>query len=144
MKAQAVIADLARRGIRLIPNPPKLTVQGASRLTHEDRKLIRQLKAEILAALRSEAADTLAILHRLKGFTVPAGRVRAARAIMERLRPLLTASELDPAQALAALQTAEAELTVLGGIPNRKLSEVVAIVATFFPDARLVAVRKPP
>jgi hypothetical protein len=49
--AQALIDDLTRRGIRLIPEPPNLTVESKSKLTDADRALIRAHKAELLAAL---------------------------------------------------------------------------------------------
>ena len=44
----AMIQSFADRGIELIPNPPKLTVLGADRLTDEDRQLIRANKPELL------------------------------------------------------------------------------------------------
>jgi hypothetical protein len=55
MDAQALITDFKRRGIKLIPNPPKLTVAPASKLTDSDRAAIRAAKAELLKLL--EAAD---------------------------------------------------------------------------------------
>jgi len=51
MDAQALIANLSRRGIRLIPNPPKLSVEPASKLTDQDREAIRTAKPELLALL---------------------------------------------------------------------------------------------
>lgn len=54
MNAEALIVDFRRRGIRLIPNPPKLSVEPASKLTDEDRKAIRQHKAAILARLAAQ------------------------------------------------------------------------------------------
>lgn len=51
MTAEALVESLSARGIRLIPNPPKLTAEPASRLTDADRVLIRAHKSELLAAL---------------------------------------------------------------------------------------------
>jgi hypothetical protein len=59
MDAVALLSDFRSRGIRLIPNPPRLTVGPASRLTDAAREAIRAAKAELLAAL---AADRIAAL----------------------------------------------------------------------------------
>src|ERR1700730_17092501 len=51
MDARALIEDFSRRGIRLIPNPPRLTVEPASRLSDADRAAIRASKPELLRIL---------------------------------------------------------------------------------------------
>jgi hypothetical protein len=51
MNVETLMADLSRRGIRLEPEPDGLIVEPASKLTDTDRALIRQHKAEILAAI---------------------------------------------------------------------------------------------
>jgi hypothetical protein len=51
MNVEAIIADLTQRGIRLIPDPPKLGVEPASKLTDADRKAIRAHKSELLTVL---------------------------------------------------------------------------------------------
>jgi hypothetical protein len=51
MNAAYLIADLQARGIRLIPNPPKLAVEPASKLTDDDCAAIRAHKAELLRLL---------------------------------------------------------------------------------------------
>jgi len=51
MNAQTIITGLAQRGIRLIPNPPKLSVEPASKLTDADRRIIHDRKAELLEFL---------------------------------------------------------------------------------------------
>ncbi|MGO9268250.1 MAG: hypothetical protein ACLQBA_25750 [Candidatus Binataceae bacterium] len=62
MDAQALVIDFDRRGIRLIPNPPKLTVKPSAKLTDEDRAAIRTNKAELLAlALARDEAETARI-----------------------------------------------------------------------------------
>jgi len=56
MTAESLIADFRIRGIKLIPNPPKLVVKRADRLTDTDRELNRAHKDELLAALKAEQA----------------------------------------------------------------------------------------
>lgn len=48
MTAEALITAFFARGIRFIANPPKLTVEPASRLTEADRELIRAHKPALL------------------------------------------------------------------------------------------------
>ena len=139
MDAQALVRDFTSRGIKLIPNGSKLTVQPASRLTNEDRDAIRQHKLALLAWAVADQA--LALLNRLKTYTLPAGRMEAARAIADRLRPLLAAPELDPAAALAALTVVEAELTALGGALDPELSDAIGLVNGAFPGAGLIEIR---
>jgi hypothetical protein len=86
------------------------------------------------------ASEALAILKHLKGYTLPEGRIPAARAISERLRPLLAGPELDPTEALATLRTAEGELTALGAIPDPELANAVSLVTAAFPGAGLIEV----
>jgi hypothetical protein len=51
MDAHALLSDFRSRGIALIPNGEKLTVEPASRLTDADRAAIRAAKAELLKLL---------------------------------------------------------------------------------------------
>src|SRR6266849_5865671 len=51
MDAYGLLSDFRARGIRLIPNPPRLTVEPASRLTDVDRAAIRAAKSELLRLL---------------------------------------------------------------------------------------------
>jgi hypothetical protein len=139
LDAQALVQDFTGRGIKLIPNGSKLTVQPASRLTIEDREAIREHKPALLAWAIADQA--LALLNRLKTYTLPAGRMEAARAIADRLRPLVAASELDPAAAFAALTVVEGDLTALGGAPDTELADAIGLVNHAFPGARLVEVR---
>jgi hypothetical protein len=57
MTAQALIDNLTRRGIRLIAEPPRLTVEPASKLTDDDRALIRAHKVELLSHLVARVAQ---------------------------------------------------------------------------------------
>jgi hypothetical protein len=88
------------------------------------------------------ASQALGILARLKGYTLPEGRMAAACAIALRLRPLLAAPELDPGAALAALQATEAELTALGGIYDSDLADAIGLVNGAFPGTQLIGVKK--
>jgi hypothetical protein len=54
MTAAMLIAEFHQRGIRLIPEPPKLAVEPASKLTGIDRERIRKHKADLLALLSAE------------------------------------------------------------------------------------------
>jgi hypothetical protein len=52
--AATLIAEFHQRGIRLIPDPPKLAVEPSSKLTDADRASIRQYKADLLALLAAD------------------------------------------------------------------------------------------
>ncbi len=54
MDAVRLIEDFRARGIRLIPEPPKLVVEPASRLTDADRQAIRALKPALMELLSPE------------------------------------------------------------------------------------------
>jgi hypothetical protein len=96
------------------------------------------------------AAEALVVLNRLKAFTLPAGRIPAARKIADtcaaRLllweggEPIDVAEE--PLSILAVLREIERALTVLGGAPNDELGQAVASVTGVFPSARLIGFRK--
>ncbi len=51
MTAEELVASFRERGIRLIANPPILSVEPASKLTDIDRTAIRQAKHELLQLL---------------------------------------------------------------------------------------------
>src|ERR1035437_3261417 len=55
MDARTLISELSKRGIRLIPNPPKLIAVPAAKLTDKDCEAIRSHKAGLLALLREQA-----------------------------------------------------------------------------------------
>jgi RNA polymerase subunit RPABC4/transcription elongation factor Spt4 len=66
MDAQTLFTELSKRGIRLIPNPPKLIAVPAAKLTDADCERIRQNKADLLALLaaKHEQAETARICRR--------------------------------------------------------------------------------
>ncbi|MFZ0680771.1 hypothetical protein [Candidatus Binatus sp.] len=51
MDAYTLLSDFRSRGIKLVPNGEKLTVEPASRLTDADRAAIRAAKTELLKLL---------------------------------------------------------------------------------------------
>ncbi len=138
MQVETIIQALSSRGIQLYPEGDKLAVEPASRLTDADRAVIRAQKADILRPCTADAALTL--LNRLKGYTVPTGRMPVVRELAERLAPFAHTS--DPAAILGVLRDFERELIALGGTPDPALAEAVAMVETVFPGARLIEVKK--
>jgi uncharacterized Zn finger protein (UPF0148 family) len=54
MDVHALFTELSKRGIRLIPNPPKLIAVPAAKLTDEDCEAIRHHKADLLALLAAK------------------------------------------------------------------------------------------
>jgi hypothetical protein len=95
------------------------------------------------------AQRALELLGRLKIYTLPAGRIPAARVIAERCAARLLRRECgepefeseDPTCILAVLRDIEAELIALGGAPDL-LTESVEMVKRTFTGSRLVDVRK--
>ena len=66
MDAPTLFTELSKRGIRLIPRPPKLIAVPAAKLTDGDCERIRQNKADLLALLagKHEQAETARICRR--------------------------------------------------------------------------------
>ena len=146
MNAVELLTELRAASIRVIEPRPNgnLYLAPKARLTPELIERVRAAKAALLAHLRAEqdrttAAEALALLQRLKTFILPAGRMPAARAIAERLLPLLAVPELDPAETLAALRAVEAKLIELGGACDPELADAIGVVSRTFPGARLVS-----
>jgi hypothetical protein len=158
MSAADLIHALAARGVefsaqgdRLIIDAPKGTLRRdeIDRLREHRREVLAFLKprAEIdpivpspspITETPDTASEALSVLTRLKGYTLLADRMAAARATVERLRPVPSAPELDPAAALAALKATEAELTALGGTYDSELAAAIRLVSGVFPGARMV------
>jgi hypothetical protein len=145
MSAEALVVELAARGIRLEPRPNgNLYVAPKERLTTDLIERIRRHKAALLIYLLAD--EVLSILRRLKSYTLPAGRIPAAREIADRCAARLVQWEDgepiraadDPASILAVLRDIERELIEIGGSPDPELAEVVEMVESTFPGARLV------
>jgi hypothetical protein len=96
-------------------------------------------------------SEALAALKRLKTFTLPAGRMGAAREIAQRLASTLgrfnergepVEDSDDPTAILEVLRAIERDLVALGGTPDDpELAAIVARVEGIFPDAQLVEVK---
>jgi hypothetical protein len=99
------------------------------------------MKAELLRTLPEapddkefDAAGTaLTLLARLKGYTLPSGRMPVIRDLAKRMRGLV-----DMAEILDALRDFERELIAQGGVYDTELAAAVGIVQSTFPGARLV------
>jgi hypothetical protein len=150
MTPYGLMESLTKRGIRLYPGPAgnQIIVRPASRLTDDDRQAIRARKAELLRLLAGNGAchgepgdpmadKALALLRRLQGYSLPAGRMPVARELARRMRGLTESKEV-----LAAAKAYEAELIRLGGWYDPALAEATALVTMVFPDVRLAKVGK--
>jgi hypothetical protein len=151
---QALLAEAARRGIELYPDGHTIRYRSPKTALADLKPMLAAHKGELLTLLCAEQdrAEAPALLKRLKTFTLPAGRMPAARMIAERCSARLVQShdgepvdEADaPASFLAVLQDIERELIASGGGPDPELAGASGAVEAAFPGARLVAVRKLP
>jgi TubC N-terminal docking domain len=141
MNAEALLTEFRARGIRVEPRPDgRLRLTPKDRLTPELIEQARRLKPEILNRLQIDQA--LAAVGRLKALILPAGRMPAARAIVELLKPLLDSPDIDPPETLACLQAVESELIAMGAEPDPELAETLAMVQRTFPAAKFVEIRR--
>jgi hypothetical protein len=141
IRVRSIVTRLEKQGVRLDAEADKVWVDAPKGvLTPADLERLRGMKPYLLAYLRQrQAADkALSLLNRLKTYTLPGGRIPAARALAERLRPL---AEADAEAILAALEAFERELVELGGQPDPELLEAVEAVEGVFPGTRLVEVK---
>jgi hypothetical protein len=156
MNPVVLLNELRAAGIWVEPTlAGNLRLTPKNRLTPELIEQVRAAKPELLALLAPEFADdseasatpidpvakALTLIARLRAYVLPDGRIPAARIIAERLVPLSGVTKLDPSQALAALQAAEAELMTLGGTYDRELADAIALITNAFPGSRLIGVR---
>ena len=152
MTPSTLLAELRNQGVVPVLRDGRLKLRGpATRITPDLVRRVRQHKAALLGHLVSEEQEratideALALLNRLKTFTLPAGRMPAAHMIAERCAARLVHWENgqsvfevgDPAGILAVLRDIEGELIALGGAPE-PLVEAVAMVQRTFPGARLL------
>jgi len=132
----------------------RLVVEPASKLTNQDRQLIRQHKIALMNVLVAQragiprsrvlsenndeaieaAGDALMLLARLRGYMVPGGRMPVVRELALRLRNLD-----EPFAILNALRVFESELIGLGGKCDDDLVETLALVKRSLPGALLVS-----
>jgi hypothetical protein len=149
MNALALLSNLSTRGIMLIPDGDALIARPRQRLTDADREAIRRHKSALLAHLSAEdaRAEALAVLQRLKAFTLPTGRMAAAHLVAQRLASTLSASKPgenreDATAILHSVRALEGELIALGGTYDADLAGSISRVESVFPGANLVEVKK--
>jgi hypothetical protein len=103
----------------------------------------------LLAHLSAEEAraEALAVLQRLKAFTLPTGRMAAARLVAQRLastpgdcKPGENSD--DPTAILDLVRAIEGELIALGGTYDLDLAGSISRVESVFPGAQLLEVKK--
>lgn len=149
MNGSAILEELYRRGVRLRVDADRIIAKPLSAVPPDLRNAAATHKAELIGTIQADAA--FALLNRLKTYTVPAGRMPAARLLAERLGAAMVHWENrepgsdvpdDPTAILRTLQGFECELIALGGAPDPELTEAVAMVERSFAGARLVEVRK--
>jgi len=140
--AADLLAEFHRLGICLGVRDGMIVARPKGATPPELREAVRAMKAELLRTLPEarddgEPLDTagmaLALLARLKGYTLPSGRMAVIRDLAERMRGLA-----DTTAILHALRDFERELIDLGGEYDAELADAVEIVQSTFPGARLV------
>lgn len=140
MTAVDLLAEFHRLGIWLAVRNGVIVARPKGATPPELREAVRAMKSELLRTLPEasddmefDAATALTLLTRLKGYTLPSGRMHVIRALAERVRGLA-----DTAAILQALRDFERELIALGGEYDQELAEAIAAVKGVFPGARLV------
>jgi hypothetical protein len=142
MTAVDLLAEFHRLGIRLAVRDGMVVARPKGATPPELRQAVRAIKAELLRTLPKtrddeepvDAAKTaLTLLARLKGYTLPSGRMPVIRDLAKRVRGLA-----DTAAILDALSDFERELIALGGEYDLALAEATVVVERVFPGARLV------
>ena len=130
MTAVALMHELERRHVR-----PEIADDGIKLIGPRSAftpDLVEQARAHKPALLAVVTADeALALLQRLKTFTVPARRMAVVNQLVAALAPFARAS--DSAALLGALRDFERELITLGGAPDPELAQAVGLVTATFP-----------
>jgi hypothetical protein len=145
MTAAALIAKLAARGIYLVTQGEALIIDAPKgSLQPGEVEHIRARKAELLNLLHSKqghtpAARALAMLNRLRCYTIAGELMPIMRLLAEQLRSVSAVS--DDAEVLTALQGFESELIALGASLDTELADTIATVESAFPGTKLIEVR---
>src|SRR5712664_957476 len=137
MTAVEIVAELNRRGVSLIVRDGRIIARPSGAVPSEIKAAAQRCKAELIALLADHAAgaaeEALTLLARLKGYTLPEGRMPVACELATCLRSLDETLAI-----LGVLQDFEQELIARGGRYDRELAGAVAIVERGFPGALLV------
>jgi hypothetical protein len=120
-------------GIRLVGPRQGLTPQLVEEARAHKAALIAYARATGSVALANEALE---LLHRLKGYTLPAET--SLTHVRELVRKVLCGVPTEPAPMLNALQTLEGDLIDLGGAYDPELAETISMIQRALPGARLV------
>ena len=151
MNALSLLSELRVRGIQLSAlDNGNLSVEPKEHLTPELISVIRTNKPYLLKSLHAEEA--LARLARLKGYTLPGGKIVEARElIVQRARELIIWDDGEPvsersgaAAIIAILKSIESDLIALGGVFDQELAGAIGTVESVFPDAHLIGLRERP
>jgi hypothetical protein len=149
-----ILQQLRSHGVSVRVENGRLLARPLNAVPPALRDAARQCRAGLVALLQQATPATpsdadaatrlkaLAVLTRLKAYIVPQGRMPAARAIVERLRPILNATEFDPAVALHHLEAVERELIAMGGEYDPELAAAIVAVESVFDSNRLVEVKR--
>jgi hypothetical protein len=144
--AVELLAEFHRLGIWLGVRNGIIVARPKGATPPELREAVKAMKAELLQTLPGGRADkasvdpaemALGLLARLRGYTLPSGRMPVARDLAERMRGLT-----DTATILSSLRDFEREMVALGGKYDPELTEAVEMVQGAFPGARLMAVNR--
>jgi hypothetical protein len=148
VNAVAILKEFNRRGVRLRVEAGRIVARPLSSVPPDLRKAAIEHKAELVERLLVDEA--LGLLNRLKCYTLPTGRIPAAREVAERCSARLFGREDDTsidrsdnlAIVLAALSDIERELITLGSTLDPELLKTIAMVEKAFPGVRLVDIRR--
>jgi hypothetical protein len=129
MTPSALLAELQKRHVRPVVRDGAVKLVGPREaLTPE---LIVQAREHKLALLATVTADeALALLKRLRAYTLPAGHIEVALTLARRLKGIG-----DPVVALDALQRLEAEFIDLGGTYDTQLASALDA----FPGSQIIS-----
>ena len=151
MRPAEILVVMRTFGLHVSAEGETIVVRPKGATPPDLAETIRAHKREILGLIRAEQhrAQALGVLIRLKTYSLPAGRMPAAREIAERCASGLIrwrhggpSEDVDPSSILRVLLCIESDLIALGGAPDPKLTEASVTVERAFPGARLIEVRR--
>jgi hypothetical protein len=144
MSLDELLIELSARKVRVVMADGRLTLRGAAEgITAELVEQVRQHKVGLRESVITGQA--LALLARLKGYSLPAGRIDAARIIASRCAARHLKREggpqdraADASSILAGFQDIERELIANGGRFDPELAKAIEAVEREFPGARFL------
>jgi hypothetical protein len=98
-----------------------------------------QQNSVAVECLESQSAkEGLVLLRRLRGYTLPDGKMSVVRELARRISGIA-----DPVELRARLTAFERELIIIGGVYDPALSEAIESARRVFPGAHLIEIRNP-